>query len=111
MDSEEIVIAKALEILSIRIAQPQSFISAPTAAMQYLTLKLALQEREIFGALWLNVKNGVIACEDISLGTLTHTSVYPREVVKSAMRHNACAVIFSITTQAATLSQVRLTKS
>ena len=94
MNSEEKIIHKALEILSGRIAKPQAFASSPTAVKQYLTLKLALKEQEVFGAVWLNVKNGVIACEDMFFGTLTHVSVYPREVVKSALQHNASSVIY-----------------
>ncbi len=55
--------------------------------------KLILEEREVFGALWLDVKMRLIHCEDIALGTLARVCIYPREVVKSALKHNAASVI------------------
>jgi DNA repair protein RadC len=56
--------------------------------------KLMLAEREIFGALWLDVKNRLINCEDIAFDTLSQVCIYPREILKSALRHNAASVIF-----------------
>ena len=50
---------------------------------------------EVFEAMWLNTQNAIIEVEQISSGTLSQTSVYPREVVKSALRLNAAAVIFT----------------
>jgi DNA repair protein RadC len=43
----------------------------------------------------LDVKNRLIACEELFRGTLTHAAVYPREVVKTALAHNAASVIFA----------------
>lgn len=45
--------------------------------------------------MFLNAQHGLIACEQLFQGTLTQTSVYPREVVKTALKHNAAAVIFA----------------
>ena len=45
--------------------------------------------------LFLDAQNRLIACEEMFRGTLTQTSVYPREVVKAALKHNAAAVIFA----------------
>ena len=50
---------------------------------------------EVFGVLFLNVQHGVIKFEEMFRGTLTQTAVYPREVVKSALAHNAGAVILA----------------
>ena len=94
MTSEETIIEQALEILAARLKQISDVLSSPQTVRKYLIVKLAQEEREIFGAVWLNVRNGVIAYEDIAFGTLAHASVYPREVVKSALKHNAASVIF-----------------
>ena len=50
---------------------------------------------EVFFALWLDAQNRLIAGEELFRGTLTQTSVYPREVVKKALWHNAAAVVLA----------------
>jgi DNA repair protein RadC len=61
----------------------------------YLRLKLGALSREVFMVLFLDAQNRVIVTEELFSGTLTQTSVYPREVVRRAMHHNAGAVIFA----------------
>jgi DNA repair protein RadC len=58
-------------------------------------LKLQALPHEVFVALFLDAQNRVIAVEELFRGTLTQTSVYPREIVKSALARNAAAVIFA----------------
>jgi DNA repair protein RadC len=70
-------------------------LSSPRAVRDYLRLALAGREHEVFVALLLDAQHRVTACEELFRGTLTQTSVYPREVVKCALRHNAAAVIFA----------------
>ena len=70
-------------------------LSSPQAVTQYLQLLLARRPYESFAVLFLDVKNRLIASEELFRGTLTHTSVYPREVVKAALAHNAAAVIIA----------------
>lgn len=70
-------------------------LSSPRAVSDYLRLALAGREHEVFVALLLDAQHRVIACEELFRGTLTQTSVYPREVVKCALRRNAAAVIFA----------------
>lgn len=70
-------------------------LSSPQSVKQYLQLLLAAKPYEAFAVLFLDVKNRLITSEELFRGTLTHTSVYPREVVKAALAHNAAAVIFS----------------
>jgi len=70
-------------------------LSSPRAVKDYLRLALAGREHEVFAALLLDAQHRVIACEELFRGTLTQTSVYPREVVKCALRRNAAAVIFA----------------
>lgn len=70
-------------------------LSSPHAVRQYLQLLLARRPYESFAVLFLDVKNRLIAAEELFRGTLTHTSVYPREVLKTALSHNAAAVILA----------------
>ena len=70
-------------------------LSSPQAVKQYLQLLLANKPYESFAVLFLDVKNRLIASEELFRGTLTHTSVYPREVVKAALAHNAASIILA----------------
>ena len=69
--------------------------SAPAAVRDWLRLNLAHLPHEAFVALWLDAQNRLIAHDELFRGTLTQTSVYPREVVKNALAHNAAAVILA----------------
>ena len=62
---------------------------------EYLRLKLQSLPHEVFVALFLDAQNRVIEIEELFRGTLTQTSVYPREVVKRALHFNCGAVIFA----------------
>ena len=70
-------------------------LSSPGAVRDYLRLKLQGLPHEVFMALFLDAQNRVVASEDLFRGTLTQASVYPREVVKRALHHNAAAVILA----------------
>lgn len=70
-------------------------LNSPRAVREYLQLLLAGRQQEVFVALFLDAQHRVIATEELFLGTLTQTSVYPREVVKRALHFNAAAVIFA----------------
>jgi len=70
-------------------------LNSPSAVREYLRLKLQALPHEVFVALFLDAQNRVLAIEELFRGTLTQTSVYPREVVKRALHHNAGAVIFA----------------
>jgi len=70
-------------------------LSSPAAVRDFLRLTLANREHEVFLAVLLDAQNRVLACEELFRGTLTQTSVYPREVVKCALKRNAAAVIFA----------------
>jgi DNA repair protein RadC len=73
----------------------QDALSSPEKVSDYLRLKLGGQEREVFVVLFLDAQNRVQSQETLFEGTLTQTSVYPREVVKRALHHNAASVIFA----------------
>jgi DNA repair protein RadC len=70
-------------------------LSSPKAVREYLRLSLQSLPHEVFVGVFLNAQNQVIASDNLSIGTLTQTSVYPREVVKRALAHNAASVIFA----------------
>jgi len=70
-------------------------LSSPQAVKRYLQLLLGRKPYESFAVLFLDVKNRLIVTEELFRGTLTHTSVYPREVVKAALANNAASVILS----------------
>lgn len=70
-------------------------LSAPSAVRDCLRIHFAGREYESFVALFLDAQHRLITTEELFRGTLTQTSVYPREVVKSSLRHNAAAVIFA----------------
>jgi DNA repair protein RadC len=75
--------------------QAASALTSPGAVRDYLRLAIAGREHEVFVCLWLDAQHRVIAVEEMFRGTLTQTSVYPREIVKAALRVNAGAVIFA----------------
>lgn len=70
-------------------------LSAPGAVRDYLRLTLNGRPHEVFVVVFMDAQHRVIASEILFRGTLTQTSVYPREVVKRALHHNAAAVIFA----------------
>jgi DNA repair protein RadC len=69
--------------------------SSPQSVRDYLRLTLQGKKHEIFVGIFLDAQNRTIAAEELFKGTLTQTSVYPREVVKRALHHNAAAIIFA----------------
>lgn len=70
-------------------------LNSPSSVREYLRITLAGREHEVFLVLFLDAQNRVLNSEEMFRGTLTQTSVYPREVVKRSLFHNAGAVIFA----------------
>ena len=75
--------------------QVKDILNSPKQVRDYLCLKLGNLTREVFFVLFLDSQNRVVTTEEMFSGTLTQTSVYPREVVKRALHHNAASVIFA----------------
>lgn len=69
--------------------------SSPGAVKHYLQLHLAAREHEVFAVLFLDAQNRLLAMEELFRGTLTQTSVYPREVVLRALKHGSAAVVLA----------------
>lgn len=70
-------------------------LSSPDAVRDFLRLQLQHREVEVFVGLFLDAQNRVVGVEELFSGTLTQTSVFPREVVRRALHHNAAGVIFA----------------
>jgi DNA repair protein RadC len=70
-------------------------LTSPGAVRDFLRLTLSRREEEVFVCIWLDAQHRVIETKAAFTGTLTQTSVYPREIVKAALSKNAAAVIFA----------------
>ncbi|MFA5242953.1 MAG: DNA repair protein RadC [Sulfuricella sp.] len=70
-------------------------LNSPAAVKDYLLLTLGRKSHEVFAVLFLDAQNRPISIEELFRGTLTQTSVYPREVVIRALHHNAASVILA----------------
>jgi DNA repair protein RadC len=93
--SDDAVIARALAILDKRIRVVGDAMSSPQAVRDYLRLRLSGLEYEVFCIMFLDNQHRVIGFEEMFRGTLNQASVYPREVVKAALAHNAAAVLLA----------------
>jgi DNA repair protein RadC len=70
-------------------------LTSPGAVRDYLRLALGARPHEVFVCLYLDAQHRILGVDELFRGTLTQTSVYPREVVKAALGANAAAVIFA----------------
>jgi DNA repair protein RadC len=73
----------------------RSALTSPGSVRDYLRVALAHRAHEVFVCIWLDAQHKVVGTEEAFRGTLTQTSVYPREIVKRALARNAAAVIFA----------------
>ncbi|PIW10321.1 MAG: hypothetical protein COW39_01180 [Comamonadaceae bacterium CG17_big_fil_post_rev_8_21_14_2_50_60_13] len=88
------VLELARRAMAQRLQERAAF-DTPDAVKHYLQLHLANRAQEVFAVLFLDVQNRLIALEEMFQGTLTQTSVYPREVVKRALHLQASCVVLS----------------
>ncbi|EKQ9928412.1 DNA repair protein RadC [Salmonella enterica subsp. enterica serovar Panama] len=86
-------IREALTLLENQLREPGAAFTSTQAARDWLRLRMAGLEREEFMVLYLDNQHRLIAHETLFTGTINHTQVHPREVVKSGLKHNAAAVI------------------
>lgn len=80
--TEACTIRRALRLLEKYQRQPGEQFNSTTFTKTWLQLRLALQEREVFLVLYLDNQNRLLECETLFTGTINHTEVHPREVVK-----------------------------
>jgi len=92
--SSDEIIEAALDEMKRRYRRGET-IRSPENTKAFLQLRLGHLEHEVFAVLWVDNRHRVLAFEELFRGTIDGASVHPREVVKSAMRHNAAAAIFA----------------
>lgn len=88
------VLELARRALAQQLREREGF-DSPDAVKHYLQLHLAARAHEVFAVLFLDAQNRLLALEELFRGTLTQTSVYPREVVLRALHHQAAAVVLA----------------
>ena len=94
----EIVLAAAKELLSRALREvltKRCVLNTPETVREYLQMRLADRDHEVFTVLLLDSQQQLIADLELFRGTLTQTSVYPREIVKVALANHAASVIFA----------------
>ena len=96
--ADDDILAMAMKILAKRARSAANYFTSPDQVKQFLTVANAQhadQNRERFSVLFLDSQHGLIALETLFEGTLSQTSVYPREIVRRALQLNAAAVILT----------------
>lgn len=93
--SAQQTVREALALLKHQLREPGAAFTSTTAVRDWLHLQLATLEREEFVVLFLDNQHRLIAHETLFKGSISHTEVHTREVVKSCLRHNAATVILA----------------
>jgi DNA repair protein RadC len=93
LTDDEALVQHALAVVGKRLKKMGACVSSPQMVKDFLRLSFAGQEYESFVVLFIDVKNRVLEVKELFRGTLTHTSVYPREVLKEGLALNASGVI------------------
>ncbi|EKZ8663276.1 TPA: DNA repair protein RadC [Vibrio parahaemolyticus] len=88
------LLERAAEALATKYKREGTFTN-PTNVKEYLKLKLGAHDREVFAVMFLDNQHQLISYEELFFGTIDAASIYPREVLKTALNHNAAAVIFA----------------
>lgn len=89
------IIERAINLIQSELKTPGMVLTSPELVRKYLILQLAQFEEEHFSMILLDNQHRVIGFENIFRGTIDGAAVYPREVVKTALAHNAAAVILA----------------
>ncbi|HEJ7994454.1 RadC family protein [Serratia proteamaculans] len=88
-------IQRALALLEQHLRKPGESFTSANAARDWLRLQMAGLEREVFMVLYLDNQHRLLAHETLFTGSINSTEVHPREIVKSALKHNAAAVLLA----------------
>jgi DNA repair protein RadC len=91
--SPQVIVHLAFQILDKQVHG--EVLSSPQQTRDYLRLRLGTRECEYFSVIFLDNRHRVLTIEDMFRGTIDGASIYPREVVKAALLHNAAAVMFA----------------
>ncbi|EKN6043341.1 DNA repair protein RadC [Yersinia enterocolitica] len=93
--SEQRTVRRALNLLARQLREPGVAFTSTHVTRDWLRLHLTGLEREVFIVLWLDNQNRLLAQETLFTGTINSTTVHPRELVKSAMKHNAASAVLA----------------
>ncbi|WP_426508115.1 RadC family protein [Serratia proteamaculans] len=88
-------IQRALALLEQHLRKPGESFTSPDAVRDWLRLQMAGLEREVFRVLYLDNQHCLLTHETLFTGSINSTQVHPREIVKSALKHNTAAVILA----------------
>ncbi len=91
--SDTQIINAARKLIAKKVARKTKTFTSPTDIKIHLILKMADYEQEVFACLWLDNRHRLIKHEELFYGTINSAAVYPREIVKRALHHNAAAVV------------------
>lgn len=94
-DADDAIVEQALSILERRMRRAGEALTSPKDVFDYFRLRIGALEREVFHVALLDTQNRLIHTEELFRGTLSQTSVYPREVVKLVLQYNAATVLFA----------------
>ena len=92
--NEQSIISQAIHIIESKLVTGPVFTS-PKAVSQFCQIQIGALEHEVFSVLFLTNQHALIKFETLFTGTIDGSSVYPREVAKAALKHNAAAVIIT----------------
>ena len=93
--SEKTVIKQAVFIIEQTYKREDLLANYPSVVADYFRIRFGASEREVFAVLFLDNQHQLIVCEIMFQGTINAATVYPREVAKKALQHNAAAVILA----------------
>lgn len=93
--STQRTIKRALFLLEAHLREPGASFTSPGTVSDWLRLRMARLEREVFMVLWLDNQHRLLAHEALFTGSINSTEVHPREIVKAALKHNAAAVLLA----------------
>ncbi|EKN4004816.1 DNA repair protein RadC [Yersinia enterocolitica] len=88
-------IKRALTLLETHLREPGTSFTSLGTVSDWLRLRMARLEREVFMVLWLDNQHRLLAHETLFTGSINSTEVHPREIVKAALQHNAAAVLLA----------------
>lgn len=92
--SNEEIIHAARSVINRQFRRGRA-LTSPADSRDFIKLRLAHLKHEVFAVLWLDNRHRVLVFEELFRGTIDSSSVYPREIVKSALNHNAAACILA----------------
>jgi DNA repair protein RadC len=92
-ETKDEVIAAAIRFVEEKAIYASDTLTSPRASKDLLRIRIGDNEREIFCVLFLISQHQLLAVEELFMGTIDGAAVYPREIAKAALAHNAAAVI------------------